>query len=63
MPATGWTAKVEVQRIVKRRIDGVSLRDPEQRVAVGGCVHDRVGGHIGAGAGAIFDDELLPELF
>ena len=26
-------------------------------------MHDRVGGHVGAGTGAIFDDELLPELF
>jgi hypothetical protein len=26
-------------------------------------MHDRVSGHIGAGTRAIFDDELLPELF
>jgi hypothetical protein len=55
--------KVEVERVVKRRIDGVCLGDPEQRVAVRRRMHDRVGGHVGAGTGAIFDDELLPELF
>jgi hypothetical protein len=54
--------KVEVQRVVKRRVDRVGLGDPQQRVAVGGCVHDRVGGHIGACSSAVFDDELLPEL-
>ena len=57
------TNKVEIERVVKRRIDCICLSDPEQCVAIARCVHDRVGGDIDARTGAIFDDELLTEVF
>ena len=51
--------EVELERVVKRPIDGVGLRDPNKRVAVRRRLHDCLGGDIGAGARPIFDDELL----
>ena len=53
--------EIEIEVVVKCRVDCVRLGDPKQRVAVGRGVHDRVGGDIGAGAGAVFDNELLAE--
>src|SRR5262249_19803389 len=44
-----------------RGIDRGHRRDHEQRVAVGGCLHDRLGGDVAAGARPILDDELLAE--
>lgn len=54
--------EIEIERIVERYIDRVCLGDPEQGVTVGRGVHDRLGGDIGARAGAIFHYELLTKL-
>ena len=35
------------------------VTDQQQRVAVGGSAHDRLGGDIAAGAGPVLDDEWL----
>ncbi len=53
--------EIEAEPIVERRVDGVRRADHQQRVAVGRRVHDRFGGDVAAGAGAVLDDELLAE--
>jgi hypothetical protein len=40
-----------------RRIDGICRGNQQQRIAVGRCPHDRLGGNAAAGATAVLDDE------
>jgi hypothetical protein len=42
-------------------VDGVRGHHEQQRVAVRRRAHDRVGGDVAAGAGAVLDHELLAE--
>jgi hypothetical protein len=50
--------KVEIEFLVERCVDcGGSACRQEKRIAVRRCFHDRLGADIGAGAGAVFDDE------
>src|SRR5438046_54447 len=37
------------------------FRSQEERIAVGGRIHDRLGGDIAAGARAVLDDEWMSE--
>jgi len=53
--------KIVIELVVERRVDRVRRADQEQRIAVGGRTHDRLGADIGAGARAVLDDELLTE--
>ena len=55
--------EIELERLVERRIDGVGLRDPEQRVAVRRSLHDGLGGDIGAGAGRGFRPRIAGRAF
>ena len=53
--------EIEIELVVERRVDRVRRTDQEQRVAVRGRAHDRLGGDIAAGARPVLDDELLAE--
>ena len=53
--------EIEIEFVVKRRIDRVRRTDQEQRVAVRSRAHDRLGGDIAACARPVLDDELLAE--
>ncbi len=53
--------KHETELVVERRVDGARRADHEERVAVGGRAHDRLGCDIGGGARPVFDDERLAE--
>src|SRR5262249_39285174 len=55
------TDEIVVERIVKRRVDGVCRRDEEQRVSVWDCLHDRFGTYVTASARPILNDEWLAE--
>ena len=53
--------EIEIELVVKRRIDRVRRTDQEERVAVRRRTHDRLGGDIAAGARPVLDDEWLAE--
>ena len=53
--------EIEIELVVKRRIDRVRRTDQEQRVAVRRRAHDRLGGDVAAGARPVLDDEWLAE--
>jgi hypothetical protein len=53
--------EIEIEVVVERRVDCVRSSGIEQRMAVGRGAHYRLGANIGAGAGPIFDNELLTE--
>jgi hypothetical protein len=53
------THKVEIEFLVERCIDRARRTGQEERIAVRGCLHDRLGADIGVGAGAGFDDASL----
>ena len=53
--------EIEIEVVVKRRIDRVRRTDQEQRVTVRNCAHDRLGGDIAAGTRPVLDDEWLAE--
>ena len=53
--------EIEIELVVERRVDRVRSRDQEERVAVGGRTHDRLGADIAAGARPVLDDEWLAE--
>ena len=49
--------EVEIQLFIQRRIDGGSRVEPEQRIAVGRSMHDRVGGDVAGGTRPVLDDQ------
>ena len=53
--------EVETEIGVERRIDRMRGHDLQQRVAICGCLRDRLGSNVAAGAGAVLNDELLAE--
>jgi len=53
--------KNEIELVVECRVDCVGRTASEERVAVGGRAHDRLGGQSAAGTHTIFDDEWLAE--
>ena len=53
--------EIEIELVVERRVDRVRRADQEERVAIRGRTHDRLGGDIAAGARPVLDDELLAE--
>jgi hypothetical protein len=53
--------EVELEILIDRRVPAVRGGGFKQRIAVGICSHDRFGGEVAAGAGAVFDNELLAE--
>src|SRR5260221_13296880 len=53
--------EIEIEIVVKRRIDRVWRTDQEQRVAVWRRTNDRLGGDIAACAWPGLNDEWLPE--
>jgi hypothetical protein len=58
MLATGAIIAIEVEvELVHRRVEGIDHGNQQQRVTIRGCPHDRLGGNIADGAGAILDDE------
>src|SRR5215831_11363321 len=53
--------EIEVELLIKRRIDGVVRCGKEKGIAIWGSADDRLGAEIGASAGPVFDDERLAE--
>ena len=53
--------EIEFEVLVERRVHRIGRGDQQKRVAVGWRAHDRLGGDIGGGAGAVLDDELLAQ--
>src|SRR5262245_27546636 len=53
--------EIEVELLIKRRIDGVVRCGKEEGIAIWGSADDRLGAEIGASAGPVFDDEWLAE--
>ena len=53
--------EIETEPFVEGRVDHVRGGDQEERVAVGGALHDRFGPDIAAGAGSVLNYELLAE--
>jgi len=53
--------EVKIEIRVKRRIDCIRCRGRQQRVTVGGRIHDSLGGYRAAGPRTILNDELLAE--
>ena len=53
--------EIEIELFVQRRVDRVRRSDQEERVAIGGRTHDRLGGDIAAGTRPVLDDEWLAE--
>jgi hypothetical protein len=51
--------EIEIELVIKCRIDCVHRGDPKKRLTIGGRTHDRLGRNIGARAWSIFNDELL----
>jgi hypothetical protein len=51
--------EIETKLFVQRSIDCVGRGDQEERVAIGGRTHDRLGGDITAGTRPVLDDEWL----
>src|SRR5215472_2968274 len=48
--------EIETELVIERGVDGVPTADYEQRVAVSGRAHDRLGADIAARAWSILDD-------
>src|SRR5215831_14677657 len=53
--------EIEIELLIKRRIDGVVRCGNEEGIAIWGSADDRLGAEIGASAGPVFDDERLAE--
>jgi len=53
--------EIEIELIVERRVARVEATGHEQRIAVCGRVHDRLGADIAAAARPVLDDEWLAE--
>ena len=53
--------EVEIELVVERRIDRVSVSDQEQRIAVRCRAHNNLSADIAISASPILDDELLAE--
>src|SRR3984885_2410545 len=53
--------EIEIEIVEKRCVDRVAGGDQKQRVAVRRSARHVFGGEIAAGAGAVFDDESLPQ--
>src|SRR5215469_6192228 len=55
--------EIEVELVEKRRTGCVRGDDIEERIAVRGCPHRRLGADIATRTGPVLDDELLTEPF
>jgi hypothetical protein len=53
--------EIEVELVEKCRTDCVRGDDIEERIAVRGCPHRRLGADIATCTGPVLDDELLTE--
>src|SRR5262249_30658231 len=53
--------KIEIELVVKRRIDGVLRCDKEEGVAIRGRADGRLGADIASPAWAVVDDERLAQ--
>jgi hypothetical protein len=53
--------KIEIELVVKGRVDRVVAASYEQRIAVRRCAHDRLGADIAAGSRSVLDHEWLAE--
>ena len=53
--------EIEIEIVVERRVDRDRSGDQEERIAVRGRAHDRLGADIAAGARPVLDDEWLAE--
>src|SRR5258705_11450384 len=51
--------EIEIEFVVKRRVDSIRRGNHEERVAVRRRIHDRLGADVAAGPGPVLDDELL----
>ena len=55
--------EIETELVVERCVNRVHRSDKEERVAIRGSTHDRLGANVGAGARPVLDDERLAESF
>src|SRR5262245_56079697 len=55
--------EIEIEFVVERRVDRIRRCAREQRISVGGCPYDGLGGDIGASALPILNNEWLAEPF
>src|SRR5262249_36416027 len=53
--------EIEIELVVKRRVDRARRAEETQRIPIGSCTHDRLGADVAAGTRAIFYDELLTQ--
>src|SRR6266853_1917121 len=53
--------EIEIELFVERRVDHIWRTDQEERIAVRGRTHDRLGANIAAATRPVFDDEWLAE--
>src|SRR5215510_2827538 len=53
--------EIEVELVVKGRVDRVRCSDIQERIAVRGSAHTCLGADIAGGARSVFDDEGLAE--
>jgi hypothetical protein len=58
----GVSDEIEVELLIKCRIDRIPDTDDEEHIAVGWCADDRLGGDVAASANPVLDDELLTEV-
>src|SRR5262249_20888238 len=54
---------IEIELVVKRRVDRAAWRDHEERITVRGRAHDRLGADVAARARSVVDDKWLAQPF
>src|SRR5215207_1143840 len=55
--------EIEIELVVKRRVDCISIGDKEKRIAVWSRIHDRLSANVAAAAWTIVNNDGLTELF
>src|SRR5262249_19883515 len=53
--------EIEIELVIERCVTRIWKTSQQKRIAVRGCLHDRLGGDIGASTRSVLDDELLAE--
>ena len=53
--------EIEIELVVERRVDRVRRIGQQERIAVRGRAHDRLGADVATGTRPVLDDELLTE--
>ena len=51
--------KTKTEIWIECGVEAIRSGNLSQRIAIGGCFHDRLSANVAAGAGTVLDDELL----